>query len=78
MGNAVLGRESRESEMMMAELEGIRDACGLGILVHNALASIILQRDPNIPSGMAPKVPRMAVARLAVRDDTAAEWANGG
>jgi len=78
MGNTVLGCECRESEMVVAELESVGDTGTLSILGHNALASIVLKGDPDVPSCMAPKVPRMAVARFAVRDDTAAKRANRG
>ena len=76
MSYPVFWGERWHCEMVMPEFQCIGDAGALGLFGDYVLAAVVIVCHSDIPRCFAAKVPRVTIARLLVRDDTAAERSN--
>jgi hypothetical protein len=67
-----------DGEVVMTEVDSVGDAEGLGFVINDAMAAVMLQVDANIESVRAAEVPGAASGWLIVGDDRAAEWEERG
>jgi hypothetical protein len=72
--NGVDWCDGRDGEVVMMEVDHVRDAEGLGFGNNDAMSAIMLNGDANIESVRAAEVPGAASGWLIVGDDRAAEW----
>ena len=70
--DSILWCKRRHGEMMMPELQSIRDAGALGLFGNNTLAPVMIEGNTDVPRRFATVVPRVAVASLLVSYGTAA------
>ena len=78
MSYPVFWGERWHCEMVMPELQCIGDAGAFGLFGDYVLAAVVMVCHSYVPRCFATKVPRVAIARLLVGDDTAAEGSNRG
>jgi hypothetical protein len=76
--NGVGWCDSRDGEVVMAEVDSVRDVEGLGFGIDDAMAAVMLKGDANVESVRAAEVPGAASGWLIVGDDWAAKWEERG
>jgi hypothetical protein len=76
--NGVGWCDSGDGEVVMKEVDSVRDAEGLGFGIDDAMAVVMLKRDADVESIRAVEVPGAASGWLIVGDDGAAKWEERG
>ena len=76
MDNAVHWCDFGLGEMMMSEFYCVGDLGRSGGLCHNYVASVVLERDTDIPARCTAEVPRVSCPGLFVCDYVTAEVSN--
>ncbi len=76
--NGVGWYDGRAGEVVMTEVDSVRDAEGLGFGINDAMAAVMFQGDANVESVRAAEVPGAASGWLIVGDDSAAKWEERG
>jgi hypothetical protein len=76
--NGVGWCKGRDGEVVMTEVDSVRDAEGLGFGINDTMAAVMLKGDAKVESVRAAKVPGAATGWLIVGDDWAAEWEERG
>ncbi len=76
--NGVGWCDSWDGEVVVTEVNCVRDAEGLGLGINNAMAAVMIERDANIESIRAVEVPGLVGGWLVVDDDGAVEWQERG
>jgi hypothetical protein len=76
--NGVGWCEGQDGEVVMAEVDSVGDAEGLGFGIDDAMAAVMLKGDTNIESVRAAEVPGVASGWLIMGNDRAAEWEERG
>jgi hypothetical protein len=72
--NGVGWCDCRHGEVVMVEVDSVGDAEGLGFVIDDAMAVVMLKGDADIEFVRAVEVPGAASGWLIVGDDGAAEW----
>jgi hypothetical protein len=72
--NGVGWCDRRDGEVVMTEVDSVRDAKGLGLGIDDAMAAVMLKGDANVEFVRAAEVPGVASGWIIVDDDGAAEW----
>ncbi len=67
-----------DAEVVMTEVDSVKDAEGLGFGIDDAMAAVMLKGDADIESVRATEVPSAASGWLILGDDMAAEWEERG
>ncbi len=70
--------DSWDGELVVMEVDCVRDVEEFGFGVNVAMAAVMLEEDPNVESFRAMEVPGAAGGWLVVDDDRAAEWQEKG
>jgi hypothetical protein len=70
--------DGQDGEVVMAEVDCVGDAEGLGFGIDNAMAAVMLKGGANVESVEATEVPGAAGGWLVVDDDGAAKWQEKG
>jgi hypothetical protein len=73
MDNGVIWCGGRDGEVVMTEVNSVRDAERLGFGINDAMAMVMLQGDTNVESVRAAEVPGAASGWFTVGDDRAAK-----
>ncbi len=76
--NGVSWCDGPDGEVVMTEVNSVKDAEGLGFGIDVAMAAVMLQGDANIESVRAAEVPGAPSGWLIVGNDRAAEWEKRG
>ncbi len=76
--NGVDWCDGRDGEVVMMEVDSVRDAEGLGFGIDDVMARVMLQGDANVESIRAAEVSGAAGGWLIVGDDRAAKWEERG
>ncbi len=76
--NSVGWCDGQDGEVVMTEVDSVRDAEGLGFGINDVMAVVMLKGDANIESVRAAEVPGAASGCLFVGDDGAAKWEERG
>ncbi len=72
--NSVGGYDGWDGEVVMTEVDSVRDAEGLGFGIDDTMAAVMLKGDADVESIRATEVPGAASGCLIVGDDGAAKW----
>ncbi len=72
--NGVSWCDSWDGEVVMTEVDSVKDAEGLDFGIYDVMAVVMLKGDTNVESVRAVKVPGAASGWLIVGDDGAAKW----
>ncbi len=78
MDNGVGWCDGRNGEVVMMEVDRVRDAEGLGFGINDVVAGVMLKGDAGVESVRAAEVPGVAGGWLIVGDDRAAKWQERG
>jgi hypothetical protein len=76
--NGVSWCDGQDGEVVMMEVNSVRDAEGLGFDIDDAMVAVMLKGDTDVESVRAAKVPGAASGWLIVGDDGAAKWEERG
>jgi hypothetical protein len=76
--NCVGWCDSRDGEVVVMEVDCVRDVEGRGFGINDAMAAVMLDGDANVESVRATEVPGAAGGWLVVDDDGAAKWQERG
>jgi hypothetical protein len=77
--NGVGWCDGRDGQVVMMEVDSVRDAEGLGFGINDGMAAVMLQGDTNVESvRAAEEVPGVVLGWLIVGDDRAAKWEERG
>ena len=76
--NCVGWCDSWDGEIVVMEVDCVRDAEGLGFGINDPMAAVMLEGDAIVESIGAVEVPGAAGGWLVVDDDGAAEWQERG
>ncbi len=74
MDNGVGWCDGRKGEVVMTEVDSVRDAEGLGFGIDDAMAAVMLKGDANVESVRATEFPGAVSGWLIVGDDGVAKW----
>jgi hypothetical protein len=67
-----------QREVVMMEVDSVRDVEGLGFGINDMMAAVMLQGHTNVESIRAAEVPGVVSGWLIVGDDRAAKWEERG
>jgi hypothetical protein len=67
-----------DGEVLMTEVDSVRDVEGLGFDINDVMAAVMLKEDVDVESVRVGEVPGAASGWLIVGDDGAAEWEERG
>jgi hypothetical protein len=76
--NGVGWCDGRDGEVVMMEVNSVRDGEGLGFGIDDAVTAVMLQIETNVESVRVAEVPGAASGWLIVGDDRVAKWEKRG
>ena len=72
--NGIYWCDGWDGEVVMTEVNSVRDAEGLGFGINDATAAVMLKGDANVESIRAMEIPGAVSGWLIMGDDGAAKW----
>ena len=74
MDDGVSGCHGWDGEVVVAEVNCVRDAESFGLCVDDTVAAIVFEGDANVETVLAAEVPGAASGGFVVDDNGASEW----
>ena len=76
MGDTVSGGNGRMGKIRVTEFDGVGEQQGLGGVVHDVKAAVLVEGGADVEAVTGPKVPRLASVGLVVDEGFASKRAN--